>query len=174
MRQPGVSTQLVIRNSKMGLASQNRENRESGLLAGEGKEPELNNNSLSLDHNKHRDLDLMIQDQYNILSLAVQNIIAVSSEDIYSSKSTEKKLANSETKESRSLLLPLEEDVDFKEVLNRFSEETRSLSSENFLAAPVKNISKSLGRKYLNRSFNTFPIIDEGRSSILYFILICF
>ena len=173
MCQPGVSTQLVIRNSKMGLA-RNRENRESGLLAGEGKEPELNNNSLSLDHNKHRDLDLMIQDQYNILSLAVQNIIAVSSEDIYSSKSTEKKLANSETKESRSVLLPLEEDVDFKEVLNRFSEETRSLSSENFLAAPVKNISKSLGRKYLNRSFNTFPIIDEGRSSILYFILICF
>ena len=155
----------------MGL-TRNRENREA--------ETELNNNSLSLDQNKlpeckHRDLDLMIQDQYNILSLAVQNIIAVSSEDIYSSKSTEKKLANSDTKESRSVLLPLEEDVDFKEVLNQFSQETRSLSSENFLAAPpVRNISKSLGRKYLNRSFNTFPIIDEGRSSILYFILICF
>ena len=171
MCQPCVSTQLVIRNSKMGL-TRNRENREA--------ETELNNNSLSLDQNKlpeckHRDLDLMIQDQYNILSLAVQNIIAVSSEDIYSSKSTEKKLANSDTKESRSVLLPLEEDVDFKEVLNQFSQETRSLSSENFLAAPpVRNISKSLGRKYLNRSFNTFPIIDEGRSSILYFILICF
>ena len=155
----------------MGL-TRNRENREA--------ETELNNNSLSLDQNKlpeckHRDLDLMIQDQYNILSLAVQNIIAVSSEDIYSSKSTEKKLASSETtKESRPVFLPLEEDVDFKEVLNQFSEETRSLSSENFLAAPVRNISKSLGRKYLNRSFNTFPIIDEGRSSILYFILICF
>ena len=115
-----------------------------------------------------------IQDQYNVLSLAVQNIIAVSSEDIYSTKSTEKKLASSDTKESNSVFLPLEEDVDFKEVLNRFSEETRSLSAENFLAAPVRNISKSLGRKYLNRSFNTFPIIDEGRSSILYFILICF
>ena len=153
----------------MGL-TRNRENREE-----DGREEtELNNNCLSLDHNNHRELDLMIQDQYNILSLAVQNIIAVSSEDIYSSKSTEKKLANSDTKESRSVLLPLEEDVDFKEVLNQFSEETRSLSSENFLAAPVRNISKSLGRKYLNRSFNTFPIIDEGRSSILYFILICF
>ena len=171
MCQPCVSTQLVIRNSKMGL-TRNRENREA--------ETELNNNSLSLDQNKlpdckHRDLDLMIQDQYNILSLAVQNIIAVSSEDIYSSKVTEKKLGSSDTtKESRPVFLPLEEDVDFKEVLNRFSEETRSLSSENFLAAPVRNISKSLGRKYLNRSFNTFPIIDEGRSSILYFILICF
>ena len=171
MCQPCVSTQLVIRNSKLGL-TRNRENRERG--GGEGRERELNNNSVSLDHNKHRDLDLIIQDQCNILSLAVQNIIAVSSEDIYSSKSTEKKLSGSDTKESRAVVLPLEEDVDFKEVLNRFSEETRSLSSENFLAAPVRNISKSLGRKYLNRSFNTFPIIDEGRSSSLYFILICF
>ena len=157
MCQPCISTQLVIRNSKMGRARK-RENTEA--------ETELNNNSVSLDHNRVTDFDTIIQDQYNILSLAVQNIIAVSSEEIYSSKSTEKKLASSDTKESSSVFLPLEEDVDFKEVLNRFSEETRSLSAENFLAAPVRNISKSLGRKYLNRSFNTFPIIDEGRSSI--------
>ena len=158
MCQPCVSTQLVIRNSKMGRARK-RENTEA--------ETELNNNSVSLDHNRVTDFDTIIQDQYNILSLAVQNIIAVSSEEIYSSKSTEKKLASSDTKESNSVFLPLEEDVDFKEVLNQFSQETRSLSSENFLVAPpVRNISKSLGRKYLNRSFNTFPIIDEGRSSI--------
>ena len=163
MCQPCVSTQLVIRNSKLGL-TRNREKKETG--GGEGRERELNNNSVSLDHNKHRDLDLIIQDQYNILSLAVQNIIAVSSEEIYSSRRVSTDSKENIDGNTRQTLMPLEDDVDFKEALNKFSEETLSMSAENILSAPVKNISKSQRRKYLNRSFNTFPIIDEGRSSI--------
>ena len=110
-----------------------------------------------------------IQDQCEILSLAVQDIMAVSSEEIYSSRRVSTDSKENIDGNTRQTLIPLEDDVDFKEALNKFSEETLSMSAENILSAPVKNISKSQRRKYLNRSFNTFPIIDEGRSSEFYF-----
>ena len=163
-----LSTQLVIRNSKMGLLSPRRES-----SVGPDRGSELNNNSSQQDHNLCH-LDNLIQDQCNILTRAVENILAVSSEDIFHSKVSEKKVS-SDSKENfqtgqESLLLV--EDVDFKEALDRFSEETLSMSTENILWSTVKNNSKSKPRKYLERSFNTFPIINEGRSPILYLILI--
>ena len=177
MCQPYRSIQLVIRNSKGGPVTPSREDREDPVVVGSEREAELNNNSVILaDNNLPGDrecslaaLDLLIEDQYNILSLAVQNILAVSSEEIYSSKVQDKKLSSDCTENGNCQ--ELVEDIDFKEALHKFSEETLSMSKENILSD--KNISKSLGRKYLNGSFNTFPMI-EGRSPILYFILICF
>ena len=142
-----------------------------GLLTPRRDSSLLNNNSSLHDHNRPSgdrvcqlgELDNLIQDQYDILSRAVENILAVSSEDIFHGKVSERK-ESSESKEKTEE----DVDVDFKEALEKFSEETLSMSSENIL----KNCSKSQSRKYLNRSFKTFPIIDEGRSPNLYLILI--
>ena len=136
-----------------------------GLLTPRRDSSLLNNNSSLHDHNRPQlgELDNLIQDQYDILSRAVENILAVSSEDIFHGKVSERK-ESSESKEKTEE----DVDVDFKEALEKFSEETLSMSSENIL----KNCSKSQSRKYLNRSFKTFPIIDEGRSPNLYLILI--
>ena len=136
-----------------------------GLLTPRRDSSLLNNNSSLHDHNRPQlgELDNLIQDQYDILSRAVENILAVSSEDIFHGKVSERK-ESSESKEKTEE----DVDVDFKEALEKFSEETLSMSSENI----VKNCSKSQSRKYLNRSFKTFPIIDEGRSPNLYLILI--
>ena len=136
-----------------------------GLLTARRDSSLLNNNSSLHDHNRPQlgELDNLIQDQYDILSRAVENILAVSSEDIFHGKVSERK-ESSESKDKTEE----DVDVDFKEALEKFSEETLSMSSENIL----KNCSKSQSRKYLNRSFKTFPIIDEGRSPNLYLILI--
>ena len=136
-----------------------------GLLTPRRDSSLLNNNSSLHDHNRPQlgELDNLIQDQYDILSRAVENILAVSSEDIFHGKVSERK-ESSESKDKTEE----DVDVDFKEALEKFSEETLSMSSENIL----KNCSKSQSRKYLNRSFKTFPIIDEGRSPNLYLILI--
>ena len=147
-----------------------------GLLTPRRDSSLLNNNSSLHDHNNPPgnrqchlgDLDNLIQDQYDILSRAVENILAVSSEDIFHGKVSERKESSESKEKTEEERLQLVEDVDFKEALDKFSEETLSMSSENIL----KNCSKSQSRKYLNRSLKTFPIIDEGRSPNLYLILI--
>ena len=106
-----------------------------GLLTSRRDSSLLNNNSSLHDHNRPSgdrlcqlgELDNLIQDQYDILSRAVENILAVSSEDIFHGKVSERK-ESSESKEKTEE----DVDVDFQEALEKFSEETLSMSSERY------------------------------------------
>ena len=192
------SAQLVISNNKIKKNSDNNKSSKSSkykndtdqnTAVDEFKETELNNNSISCSQKqpvvnnsecKISDLDSLIQNQYDILSMAVQNIMAVSSENICVNNKSDNKV-NKEPKyfstdnvslKNKSQDFPsIIEDLEFKEVLSRFSEESLSMSAENILGSSLKGFS-TLPRKKLKsyKSLYTFPAIDEGRYSVFNFI----
>ena len=146
------------------------------------KELELNNNSICmLDQSEAPlpskdcnlgDLDSMIQNQFDILSLAVKNILAVSSEDIYAKHKTYGKIGQTvkwkcfstdNIFQKESSLVSIEEDLEFKEALCKFSEESLSMSAENIVTNSLKNISAASRKKSTHKSLNIFPMISEGR-----------
>ena len=98
----------------------------------------------------------MIQDQFDILSLAVENLLSISSENIYNHGSTmnlkgvssESVSYNRSTSENN--LSPLVEDIDFQDVLNMFSKESMSMSQQ-------KSSEKC-------DQVDSFPTFHEGRN----------
>ena len=128
---------------------------------------------------KISDLDSLIQNQYDILSMAVQNIMAVSSENICVNNKSDKisqepkyfSTDNVSVKKECQGFSSIIEDLEFKEVLSRFSEESLSMSAENILGSSLKKFS-TLPRKKpkSHKSLYTFPAIDEGRYSLFNFI----
>ena len=141
---------------------------------------ELNNNSICiLDQSEtppqskdtHRvDPDLMIQNQFDIHSLAVKNILAISSEDIYSKdKNVRTKVicfSSEDISQTERSLISIVEDLEFEEALCKFSEESLSMSAENIMTNSLKNLSSVFKNKSTTKSMNIFPINAEGRSNI--------
>ena len=84
--------------------------------------------------------DTLIQDQFDILSLAVENILSISSENVFNhgARVTEAKSDKNVSSESVSNMKstsenntsPLVEDVDFQDVLEKFSQESLSMSQQ--------------------------------------------
>ena len=84
--------------------------------------------------------DTLIQDQFDILSLAVENILSISSENVFNdgARVTEAKSDKNVSSESVSNMKstsenntsPLVEDVDFQDVLEKFSQESFSMSQQ--------------------------------------------
>ena len=183
------SAELVIRNNKSGRAQDNREKcaekrrvsaeAERCAAAGEaaGKVSEVNNNSICTDPSQGPqpkecnlgELDSIIQNQYDILSMAVKNILAVSSEDIYGKNKSDgrnkkvKYLSTDNIPGKENEFLSIVEDLEFKEALCRFSEESLSMSAENILTTSLKNLSFGSRKKLIHKSLNVFPIISEGK-----------
>ena len=185
------SAELVIKNNKTSrVRGEVREKSSSSAphsektrkntsikLEADVKCCELNNNSIQIDQSdppqqQSSDTAVIIQNQCDILNTAVKNILAVSSENIYATKraavvktpglkyvSTENILGNENS------LTSIVEDLEFKEALFRFSEESLSMSAENILSSSLKNISKKSRSKAAYKSLhtNTFPMIAEGK-----------
>ena len=178
----------MIRNNKVGQG-RGYENRDLSLKqsdAGnsqyvdkcERKETEeLNNNSICFDPVDAPttkvcnlgDLDSLIQNQYEILNKAVINILAISSDDIYAKHKSQSKVNVKEvnytprekvTKKGNTFT-SIVEDLEFKEALCRFSEESLSMSAENILqTSSLKRVTR---RKPSHKSLSTFDIIAEGK-----------
>ena len=84
--------------------------------------------------------DTLIQDQFDILSRAVENILSISSENVFNdgARVTEAKSDKNVSSESVSNMKstsenntsPLVEDVDFQDVLEKFSQESLSMSQQ--------------------------------------------
>ena len=94
--------------------------------------------------------DNMIQDQFDILSLAVENLLSISS---VTSESVSYRRSNSE-----NTLSPLVEDIDFQDVLNMFSKESVSMRQQK-LSEKCDQV-------------NSFPTVHEGRNFHCLFISI--
>ena len=180
------SAKLVIRSNKSNLRGQHQQNLKKSVesksvtLKANEKCSELNNNSIdvaqhSLRENEQKicndECDSLIQNQCDILNMAVKNILAVSSENIYVKKTVSRtpslKCFSSENiLEKDDSLVSIVEDSEFKEALFRFSEESLSMSAENILTSSLKKITKKSRSQPTHQSMNinTFPMIAEGKS----------
>ena len=134
---------------------------------------ELNNNSICTDPgdaaNRNvcnlSDLDYFIQNQYDILNKAVTNILAVSSDDIYAKHEKDNKDVSCAIRENitkkKNNFASIVEDLEFKEALCRFSEESFSMSAENLLQKTSFNqVSR---KKPTHKSLNTFDLVAKGK-----------
>ena len=143
---------------------------------------ELNNNTICIDPGKAPttkvcnlgDLDSLIQNQYDVLNKAVINILAVSSDDIYAKHKSQSKIHKNVNYTSRenftrkeSTFDSIVEDLEFKEALCRFSEESLSMSAENILqTTSLKCVSR---KKPTHKSLNILDKIAEGKFVYVYF-----
>ena len=187
------SAELVIRNNKSGRVQDNNREKSAekrGVSAeaercaaaaseAAGKVSEVNNNSICPDPSQGPqpkecnlgELDSIIQNQYDILSMAVKNILAVSSEDIYGKNKSDgrnkkvKYLSTDNILGKENEFVSIVEDLEFKEALCRFSEESLSMSAENILTTSLKNLSSGSRKKLIHKSLNVFPMISEGKMS---------
>lgn len=179
------SAKLVIRSNKSHIRGQHQQNLKiveskcEALKASE-KCSELNNNSIDLvksipPENEqlicNDECDSLIQNQCEILNMAVKNILAVSSENIYVKKTVSRtpslKCFSSENiLEKDHSLASIVEDSEFKEALFRFSEESLSMSADNILTNSLKKITKKSRSQSTHQSMNinTFPLIAQGKS----------
>lgn len=178
------SAELVIRNNKSGRVQDNNreksaEKRGVSAEAERCAAAEVNNNSICPDPSQGPqpkecnlgELDSIIQNQYDILSMAVKNILAVSSEDIYGKNKSDgrnkkvKYLSTDDILGKENEFVSIVEDLEFKEALCRFSEESLSMSAENILTTSLKNLSSGSRKKLIHKSLNVFPMISEGKMS---------
>ena len=185
------STRLVIQNrnglkkqtvQKVGEEQLKCDNVGESDVKGETTENnhELNNNSICiLDHSKTPppskdpywvNPDMMIQNQFDIHSLAVKNILAISSEDIYAKvKKVRTKVicfSSEDISQTEKSLISIVEDLEFEEALCKFSEESLSMSTENIMTNSLKNVSSVFKNKSTTKSMNIPPMNAEGRSNI--------
>ena len=157
------------------------DNEGKGDVKGETTEnnQELNNNSICILNQSKTpppskaanrvDPDLMIQNQFDIHSLAVKNILAISSEDIYAKdKKVRTKVicfSSEDISQTERSLISIVEDLEFEEALCKFSEESLSMSTENIMTNSLKK-SSVFKNESTTKSMNIIRINAEGRSNI--------
>ena len=160
------------------------EGESDGIGERTGRNNELNKNfSCMLDQsetpppskglNLAEDQDILIQNQFDIHSLAVKNILAISKEDIYGKDKIFEKVrkkvicfSTDDISKKDMSSISIVEDLKFEEALSKFTEESILMSRENIVTNSSNNLSFVSKKKSTNKSLNCFPNNYEGRSII--------
>ena len=146
-------------------------NRNFSCMLDQSSETPLPSKNLNL----VEDQDILIQNQFDIHSLAVKNILAISKEDIYGKDKIFEKdrkkviyFSTDDISQKDISLISIVEDLNFEEALSKFSEESILMSTENIVTNSSTNLSSVSQKKSTNKSLNCFPNNYEGRSNIFF------